>query len=137
LEIPYTICQKIPIPRLVRLGRKIQLLLYKYSIENLSTTNFKPSTIEIGKVLKDNPTFTSYEFTILQFSPDFSNNLKTVSGLINIPKGAGPFPVIVMYRGYVDQTQYSIGEGTQPSAAVFANAGFITVAPDFLGYGDS
>jgi len=110
--------------------------LYKYSIENLSTTNFKPSTIEIGKVLKDNPTFASYEFT-MQFSPDFSNNLKTVSGLINIPKGAGPFPVIVMYRGYVDQTQYSIGEGTQPSATVFANAGFITVAPDFLGYGDS
>jgi len=110
--------------------------LYKYSIENLSQAIFKPSTIEIGKVLKDNPTFTSYEFT-MQFSPDFSNNLKTTSGLINIPKGVGPFPVIVMYRGYVDQTQYSIGEGTQPSAAVFANAGFITVAPDFLGYGDS
>jgi len=110
--------------------------LYKYSIENLSTANFKSSTIEIGKVLKDNLKFTSYEFTFA-FSPDFSNNLKTVSGLINIPKGTGPFPVIVMYRGYVDQTQYSIGEGTQPSATVFANAGFITIAPDFLGYGDS
>jgi dipeptidyl aminopeptidase/acylaminoacyl peptidase len=110
--------------------------LYKYSIENLSQATFKSSTIEIGKVLKDNPTFTSYEFT-MQFSPNFSDNLKVTSGLINIPKGNGPFPVIVMFRGYVDQTQYSIGEGTQPSAAVFANSGFITVAPDFLGYADS
>jgi dipeptidyl aminopeptidase/acylaminoacyl peptidase len=110
--------------------------LYRYSIENLSNTTFKPSTIKIGKIINDNPKFTSYEFT-MQFSPDFSGNLKVTSGLINIPKGNGPFPVIVMYRGYVDQTQYSIGEGTQPSATVFANTGFITVAPDFLGYGDS
>lgn len=110
--------------------------LYKYSIENLSHATFKPSTIEIGKILKDSPLFTSYEFT-MQFSPDFSDNLKTTSGLINIPKGTGPFSVIIMFRGYLDQLQYTIGEGTQPSAKVFADAGFITIAPDFLGYGDS
>jgi len=110
--------------------------LLKYSIENLSTVTFKPSIIEIGKVLKDNPKYTSYEFT-MKFSPDLSENLKTTSGLINIPKGTGPFPVIAMFRGYVDQKQYVIGEGTQPSAQVFAQNGFITVAPDFLGYGDS
>jgi len=110
--------------------------LLKYSIENLSNTPFKSSQIVVGNVLKDNPKFTSYEFT-MQFSPDFSDNLKTTSGLINIPKGTGPFPVIVMYRGYVDQKQYTIGEGTQPAATVFAQNGFITVAPDFLGYADS
>jgi dipeptidyl aminopeptidase/acylaminoacyl peptidase len=110
--------------------------LLKYSIENLSSATFKSSDIVIGKILKDNPKFTSYEFT-MQFSPDFSDNLKTTSGLINIPKGTGPFPVVVMYRGYVDQTQYTIGEGTQPAATVFANNGYITVAPDFLGYADS
>jgi dipeptidyl aminopeptidase/acylaminoacyl peptidase len=110
--------------------------LYKYSIEGLSATSFKSSTIEIGKALKDAPKYTSYEFT-MEFSPDFSENLKITSGMINIPKGTGPFPVIVMYRGYVDQTLYKIGEGTAPSATVFAQNGFITIAPDFLGYGDS
>ncbi|HUC94744.1 MAG TPA: prolyl oligopeptidase family serine peptidase [Candidatus Saccharimonadales bacterium] len=110
--------------------------LLKYSIENLSTATFKPSEIVIGKILKDDLKYTSYEFT-MKFSPDFSNNLKSTSGLINIPKGKGPFPAIVMYRGYVDQKLYIIGEGTQPSARVFAQNGFITVAPDFLGYGDS
>jgi dipeptidyl aminopeptidase/acylaminoacyl peptidase len=110
--------------------------LNKYTIENLAQTTFKSSQIEIGKVLKENSKSTSYEFS-MKFSPDFSDNLKTTSGVINIPKGAGPFPVIVMFRGYVDQKQYLIGEGTQPSATIFAQNGFITVAPDFLGYGDS
>ena len=110
--------------------------LLKYSIENLSIATFKSSTIELGKVLKDDPSYTSYEFS-LKFSPDFSDNLKTTSGMINIPKGPGPFPVIVMFRGYVDKKLYITGEGTAPSATVFAKNGFITVAPDFLGYGDS
>jgi dipeptidyl aminopeptidase/acylaminoacyl peptidase len=73
----------------------------------------------------------------MQFSPDFSQNLKTTSGVINIPKEGGPFPVIVMFRGYVNQETYLMGQGTSPSAAVFAQNGFITIAPDFLGYGES
>jgi uncharacterized protein len=56
---------------------------------------------------------------------------------MNIPKGDGPFPLILMFRGYVDQTLYSTGTGTRPSAKYFAEHGFITIAPDFLGYGGS
>ena len=110
--------------------------LLKYSIENLTATDFKPSEITIGKVVKDYPKFTAYEFS-MQFSPDLGSSLKKTSGLINIPKGSGPYPLVVMYRGYVDQKQYVIGMGTQPSATVFANNGYITIAPDFLGYGNS
>ena len=110
--------------------------LLKYTIENLSNTDYKPGEIQIEKVLKTDPKFTSYEFT-MKFSPDLSGNLKTTSGVINVPVGSGPFPIIAMFRGYVDPTQYFIGEGTQPAAAIFAQNRFITIAPDFLGYGDS
>jgi uncharacterized protein len=110
--------------------------LYKYSIDSLSAATFKPSEIVVGDVIKDNAKYTSYKFMI-KFSPDMSSNLKTTSGMINVPKGAGTFPVIVMYRGYVDQKQYVTGAGTAPSGAVFASNGFITVAPDFLGYAQS
>ena len=110
--------------------------LAKYTIENLSRAEFSSASIEIGKVLKDDPEFTSYEFT-MKFSPDFSENLKTTSGIINIPKGTGTFPVIAMFRGYVDPKDYFIGNGTQHAAEVFAQNGFITIAPDFLGYGNS
>jgi len=110
--------------------------LLKYSIENLSKAEFKSSEIVVGNIIKDTASYSSYEFT-MKFSPDFSGNLKKTSGMINIPKGSGPFPVIVMYRGYVNQETYKVGEGTSPSASFFAQNGFITVAPDFLGYGDS
>ncbi|MEK7521667.1 MAG: prolyl oligopeptidase family serine peptidase, partial [Patescibacteria group bacterium] len=39
--------------------------------------------------------------------------------------------------GYAPRETYETGIGTRPSAAVFAQNGFITVAPDFLGYGGS
>lgn len=111
-------------------------LLEKYSIENLQKADFNPGKIEIGEVVKDEKDYTSYKFSF-EFSPDFSANLKKTSGLINIPKGTGPFPLIVMFRGYVDPETYFIGEGTQHAGEVFAQNGFITVAPDFLGYGES
>lgn len=111
--------------------------LDKYTIENLSKVSVPSVDIQIGKVLKDYPNFTSYEFTF-SFDPTLTNgSKKTVSGLINIPKEDKSFPVIVMYRGYVDQKKYTIGEGTQHAAEFFAANGFITVAPDFLGYADS
>lgn len=116
--------------------------LLKYSIENLSEAYRQEvgpldrGIIEIGEMIKDNPTFISYKFK-MQFSPDLSSNLKGTSGIINIPKESGPFPVIVMFRGYVDQKTYLMGQGTNPSASVFAQNGFITIAPDFLGYGES
>lgn len=104
--------------------------LNKYSIENLSATEFKPSNIEIGKMIKDYPKFTSNEFF-------FTVDGKKVSGLINIPKGSGPYPLVVMFRGYIDQKRYTTGMGTQHAGEFFATNGFITIAPDFLGYGDS
>lgn len=110
--------------------------LLKYTIENLSQVNFPEEQIVIGNVINDTPKFTSYEYS-MEFSPDLTENLKKTSGLINVPKGNGTFPVIVMFRGFVDQKIYTTGVGTQPSAKVFTENGYITVAPDFLGYGSS
>jgi dienelactone hydrolase len=104
--------------------------LDKYTIENLAKTQIEGSKIEIKDVLKEDKNFTSYLFT-------FQAQQKKVSGLINIPKGIGPFPVIVMFRGYVDQKIYKTGDGTRRAGEYFAQNGFITVAPDFLGYGNS
>src|SRR6185369_3940669 len=47
------------------------------------------------------------------------------------------FPVIVMVRGYVDAEEYRTGEGSRYVAAEFAKEGYVTVAPDFLGFGGS
>ena len=104
--------------------------LDKYTIEALSATNFTPSEITIGKVLKDEENFTSY---IFYFYPQG----KKVSGLLVVPKKSGRHPVIVMFRGYIDREIYSTGIGTVRAAEAFVQNGFIAISPDFLGYGDS
>lgn len=100
--------------------------LEKYSIENLAKTDFKSSDIKIEGNL--------FSFYVDGLPAQAS---KKVTGQINIPKGDGPFSIIVMFRGYVDQKSYKTGDGTRRAAEFFAKNGFITIAPDFLGYGES
>ncbi|HJX59641.1 hypothetical protein A2V61_01475 [Candidatus Woesebacteria bacterium RBG_19FT_COMBO_47_8] len=111
--------------------------LDKYSIENLSELSIKPVAIEKGETIKETPDYTSFLF-YFSFDPTLSNKAaKKVSGQINIPKGQGPFPLVIMFRGYVDQKIYKTGTGTQRAAEYFASNGYITLAPDFLGYAES
>lgn len=105
----------------VDLAGRISKPLEKYTIENLGKTDFKPSKIKI----KDEHLFS------------FTVDEKKVTGCINIPDGAGPFPVIVMFRGYINQKTYKTCDGTKRAGEYFAKNGFITIAPDFLGYGES
>jgi dipeptidyl aminopeptidase/acylaminoacyl peptidase len=109
----------------------------KYTIENLSKTAVSPVAIIIEGVLSEEPSFTSSLFSF-NFDPTLQGKApKKVTGLINIPKGKGPYPVVVMFRGYVDQKLYKTGDGTERAGEYFAKNGFITIAPDFLGYGQS
>lgn len=94
--------------------------LEKYSIENLSKTEFKASKINVnGDIF------------------DFKVDSKKVTGLINIPEGSGKYPIIILLRGYVDQSIYTTGTGTKRVGEYFRDNGYITLAPDFLGYGGS
>ena len=125
--------------------------LAKYTIEALSKTLFKDSQITLGETLNDESDYSSQIFYFdvdpsilrqgfdgeLSRTAQDSGQAKKVSGLINLPKGEGIYPVIVMFRGYIDREKYQAGTGTQRAAAVFAKNGFVTLAPDFLGYGSS
>jgi dipeptidyl aminopeptidase/acylaminoacyl peptidase len=110
--------------------------LQKYSFENLSQREFVGSQIEIGEKLNEDTEkkdkFSSHIFF-------FESDERKVSGQINIPltEKSQLMPVIIMLRGYVDQEIYHTGMGTERAAAVFAQNGYITLAPDFLGYGQS
>ena len=114
--------------------------LDKYTIENLGTVNIVPSQISLDETLNGNESFISSLFSF-SFDPSLSSGqvpeVKKVTGLINMPNGEGPFPVIVMLRGYVDQKLYKTGDGSKRAGEYFAKNGFITIAPDFLGYAGS
>lgn len=123
--------------------------LEKFSFEALSQREFMASEIKLERVLNETDAFTAYLFS-------FVSDGRKVSGLANIPwnqscpavinqgtSGSGQaakeckFPVIVLLRGWVDQKEYQTGIGTQRAGEVLAQNGYITLAPDFLGYGES
>jgi dipeptidyl aminopeptidase/acylaminoacyl peptidase len=113
------------------------LPLLKYTFENLKNTAFPKSKITLGKKVGETNDYVSQIFYFdVPERPGSSNTLK-VSGLANIPKTKGNYPVIVMFRGYMPKETYAPGGGSQPSAKVLAKNGFITLAPDFLGYAES
>jgi dipeptidyl aminopeptidase/acylaminoacyl peptidase len=108
-----------------------------YTIESLSQLNINPGSFRIGKNIGQESSFASFLFTF-SFEPNpEKNDRKKTSGQINIPIGTSKKPLIIMLRGYVDQEIYETGMGTSRASDVFARNGFITVAPDFLGYANS
>ena len=102
----------------------------EFAFDNLMQKEFLSGQIKLGKILTKEDKSTSYVFT-------YQSEGKTISGMANVPKGTGKFPVIILLRGYADKTYYHTGLGTEKSANFFAENGFLTLAPDFLGYGTS
>ena len=110
--------------------------LESYTIDNLSN-GINSGEFTKGKVLSQEKNYTSYLFDF-RFSPNLkSEQSKTTTGMINIPEGQGPFPLVLLLRGYVDQKSYQTGAGSKNVGYYLAENGFITLAPDFLGYAGS
>lgn len=123
-------------------GRVEEKPLVKYAFENLKKEKFVPSPITLGHVLDEDRSVISQMFyfdvpTGKENNSSASSGLKKVSGLINVPRQEGTYPVIVMIRGFVPKETYTTGIGTKRAGEVLAQNGFITIAPDFLGYGKS
>lgn len=118
--------------------------LEKYEIENLSKADIKPADIKIEKELQKGDGFTSYLISF-SFDPMLSGKEeKKVTGLLNVPLQApdtagkpDSYPLVILFRGYVDQSIYQTGIGTKRVGEYFAKNGYITIAPDFLGYAGS
>jgi dipeptidyl aminopeptidase/acylaminoacyl peptidase len=111
--------------------------LLAYTFQNLRKTEFPKNPITFGLVVSENNDFISQVFYFSVPKTPGSKTMEKVSGLANIPKKSGNYPVIVMFRGFVPDNVYKQGVGTQPVAEVLAKNGYITLAPDFLGYGQS
>lgn len=107
--------------------------LSKYTFENIASHTFSGSLIKLERLLNSYPEYNSYLFSFI------NDDGKRVTGQANIPsRSLNPKPVIiVLIRGYVDKEIYTTGTGTKNVAAVFAKNGYITFAPDFVGYGES
>jgi uncharacterized protein len=61
----------------------------------------------------------------------------TITGVMQVPVGQGPFPVIVMNHGFFSRSVYRSGDGTDRASPYLAEHGYITLASDYRSWGDS
>lgn len=106
--------------------------LLKYTFEQLRQTTIDPAplTLTTEEIFSDN------EYRVLTFTAKPLG--RTMSGVVNLPTTvSASASAVLMLRGFVPANQYAPGVGTKNAAAALARAGFVTIAPDFFGYGES
>lgn len=109
----------------------VVLPLEKYQINKLK--NF-PTVISKIVIEEEIASFEQYDSYLFSYQASGGK----VTGQLNLPHGYdNKSKVILLARGYVSSEDYQTGIGTKSAAGVFAQNGYITLAPDFLGYGGS
>lgn len=97
------------------------------SLKSFFHQKFEGGNFTIGNVLTDWGTHKSYYATYN------SNGLK-ISGTWHVPKGEGPFPLIILNHGYFPPSEYTNGYGFGREQKYFAQQGYAVLHTDYRGY---
>lgn len=104
--------------------------LQPYYIDSLRARAYPGGRITLETTLEQNSAFTRYRIA-------YPSDGLRITGMMDLPAGPGPFPVIVLNHAYFDPAAYQTGQGTQAAADYFARHGYLTLASDYRIYGGS
>lgn len=101
----------------------------------LSIPHFKEMRLEgrdlvLGDVLAKTDAYVRYAIT-------YRSNGLLITGIMNIPKGEGPFPLVILNHGYIARSVYTQGRGLKREQDELARAGFAVLHTDYRGHAGS
>ena len=97
------------------------------SFKTFLEQDFVGSDFKVGTLLTDWGTHRSY------FATYQSNGLK-ISGTWHVPKGEGPFPLLILNHGYFPPETYTNGYGFGREQKYFARNGYAVFHTDYRNY---
>ena len=100
------------------------------SIQALIDRNYDGSRLSLGAERGSTSAYRQYYAT-------FRGDGLTISGRINIPRGTGPFPAVVLAHGYVDPSEYTNGQTMLRERDYLARKGYITLHVDYRNHAAS
>ena len=100
------------------------------SIEHFSEMRLSGTGLTLEYVIARNNAYTQHAISYL------SNGLK-ISGILNIPVGQGPFPLVIFNHGHIDPSIYVRGRGLRREQDTIAKQGFAVLHTDYRGHGES
>jgi dienelactone hydrolase len=79
--------------------------------------------LKLGEVLDETSSYTRYFVT-------YRSSGLTISGVMNVPNGDGPFPALVLNHGYIDPDVYTNGRGLRREQDYLARHGYVVLHTD-------
>lgn len=104
--------------------------VHPVSIPGLAEYQPTGRDLRIGRVLDDNSAYARHYVT-------YRSDELTISGILNIPKGDGPFPVLFLNHGYIDPAVYTNGRGLRREQDYFSRRGYAVLHSDYRCHADS
>lgn len=102
----------------------------KYTISAMRSRAYGSGTVQIIEKLDDKNSFTRYKIR-------YTSDGLTIYGFMNIPKGEGPFPVIIAIHGNYNLKDYQLMPYSTYDADVLSRAGYLVIHPNMRGFGES
>lgn len=100
------------------------------SLPALMEKEFDGRNLKVGRVLARAGAYTRYFIT-------YKSGDLTISGIMNVPKGDGPFPVLVLSHGYIDPDVYTNGRGLRREQDYLARRGYVVLHTDYRNHAQS
>ncbi len=105
-------------------------ILFPYTIAGLRERNYPSGEIQVGEPLVVIDSYTRYPI-------HYTSDGLTITGILQIPPGDGPFPVILLNHGYFNRAEYRSGDGTDRLAEFLNQRGYLTLSSDYRGWSGS
>lgn len=100
------------------------------SLPELFDQKFDGRDLTLGNVLAKTDTYTRYYIT-------YKSGDLTISGIMNVPHGKGPFPIVLLNHGYIDPKIYTNGRGLKREQDYFARNGYVVLHSDYRNHAQS
>jgi dipeptidyl aminopeptidase/acylaminoacyl peptidase len=97
------------------------------SVRALIEKTYDGRDLRLGRLLGD---YGAYRRYLITYRGD---GLK-ISGVMNVPDGKGPFPVLVLNHGYIDPDTYFPGQGMPREHDYLARQGYVVLHTDYRGH---
>lgn len=105
-----------------------QVSLTPWSIQEMKQKEFIWTDLVLEEVLNQNAAYTRYRIS-------YNSNWLSISGVMNIPVGEWPFPLVILNHGYIDPAIYTVWRGLKREQDYLARNGYTVLHTDYRNHG--
>ena len=108
------------------------------SVLGLAEQRHQGDRLRLGAVRERTSEYTSYDVTYRsRTTTGGGEESYTISGVLNVPRGRGPFPAVVLAHGYIDPAVYVRGQGMTRERGYLASRGYVALHVDYRNHAES